>query len=400
MINENDLPADARWLLKWARLAADCLLEFGKPVGLLSVPVAIWFIARYTSEVHIPFPIGSSTLPTLFVVVVVTVCYVLSIIALSMGWIIVLQTYPFRSDRLRREAPHLRSHVKPLYGLRFKIRRAEVDVERRRRKRRRRFSAMASQEYLLIHAPFLSVWFLGVGMIIFNSQPSGMISFLLLIASFITGGAIATAFFYSFRSKTSDAGRAESDLTRTGKFALAAAEECAITIVSLLPYLGILYAMASAETRIFGVFLFVIILIAHYFANISRFRPAQTTLVCLLILFMPIIMITSGTPLLVGAALRMLGIGGGIPREVTLLTTDPVSGKPAVRVIDGCLLLLTSDAISLHQVPNESGKNSMQTACVLPRMLHDISDASDRWSVETYPASSVVRVTTIVGGSK
>jgi hypothetical protein len=383
------------------RIAANCLLEVGKPAGLLSVPGGIWFIARYASEVHIPFPIGSSTLSALFVVVIVMVCYVVLIIAMSMLWIIVLQSYPFQSDRLRREAPHLRSHVKPLYGLRFRIGRAGVDVERKRRRRRRRFSAMASQEYLLIHAPFLAVWLLGFVLTIFDLQLSGMIFFLLLIVSFFTGTATTTAFFHRFRSKTYDAVHAESDRIRTRKFTLAVAKESAITVVSLFPYLAIMAAMGSAETRLFGVELLVIILVAHYIANISRFRPFQTAFACLVILSMPI-MITPGTPLLVGVALRMLGIGGGLAREVTLQTTDFVSGKQTVRVIDGCLLLSTSDAISLHPVhaAKEDAAALMRTACVLPKMLHDISASPDRWSVETYPASSVIRLTTVIGDPK
>lgn len=46
MMNENDLPPDARWLIGWLRVAANCLLEVGKPVGLLSIPGGIWFLAR------------------------------------------------------------------------------------------------------------------------------------------------------------------------------------------------------------------------------------------------------------------------------------------------------------------------------------------------------------------
>jgi hypothetical protein len=400
MMNENDLPPDARWLIGWVRVAANCLLEVGKPVGLLSVPGGIWFLARYSSEVHIPFPIGSSTLSALFVVVIVMVCYVLLIIAMSMLWVM-LQSHPFRSDRLRREAPHLRSHVQPLYGLWFKIGHAGADVERRRRRRRRRFSAMASQEYLLVHAPFLAVWLVSFVLTIFALRLSGITFFLLLIVSFLVGAATTTASFYRFRSKTFCGGRAESDWTRTRKFVLATAKESAITIVSLFPYLAIMDAMGSAETRLFGVEVLLIILAAHYIANISRSRPLQTTLTCLIFLSLPIT-ITPGTPLLAGAALRMLGIGGGMAREVTLQTTDPVSGKQTVRVIDGCLLLSTSDSISLHPVytAKQDIAALIRATCVLPRMLHDISASPDQWSVETYPASSVIRVTTATGDAK
>lgn len=390
----DELSPDARWLVGWLQAIAQCVLEIGKPIGLVSVPASIWLLARYSSAADVPFPIGSSTLSTLFVVTIVMVVYILGTNAMSMLWV-AWQSYPFQSDRLRREAPHLRSHVAPLYGLRFKIGRAGAEAERRRRKRRRRYSALASREYCWVFAPFLVVWAFHLVWNIMDVRLSGVIYFMLFVACFLTGLAATAAMFHCSRSKGQIEGPFESDLTRTRKFAFVAAKASIGALFSVIPYFAIMYAIGSTETRLFGSEVLVVILATQYMANISRFRPIITILICLVLLSLPI-GATSGAPLFMGAALRMLCIGGGIPRELTIQTTDPSTGKPKVKVIDGCLLLAAGDAISIHPVKDENpNSDAVYKACMLPSLLHDSSAAPDKWLVETYPASAIIRLATV-----
>src|ERR1700748_3418639 len=101
-MNKSILSPDAKWIIGWLSMAADCVVEAGKPIGLVAIPTSIWLLSRYVSARAIPFPIGSSTLSTLFIVTIVMVVYIGIIVGLSMLWV-AWQTYPFRSDRLRRE---------------------------------------------------------------------------------------------------------------------------------------------------------------------------------------------------------------------------------------------------------------------------------------------------------
>jgi len=87
-----------------------------------------------------------------------------------------------------------------------------------------------------------------------------------------------------------------------------------------------------------------------------------------------------------GLALRMLGIGGGLARNVVLQTTDPTTGKPLVKSLGGCVLIVTGSEIAIHPA-KESNE------CVFPRLLHDSFANQNHWQVEVYPASAIIRLT-------
>jgi hypothetical protein len=86
-------------------------------------------------------------------------------------------------------------------------------------------------------------------------------------------------------------------------------------------------------------------------------------------------------------SLRMLGIGGGIPCEITLRTFDPSSGQRVVSVERGCLLITTGNEVALHPA-----KNAVAGACALAQVLGHRNDTASRWSVDIYPQSEIVKI--------
>ena len=138
-------------------------------------------------------------------------------------------------------------------------------------------------------------------------------------------------------------------------------------------------------------FVLVAIFIVYLSSNISRLAPQTTIAVSVLMLFL-IISIPLGLPMYGGLSLRMLGIGGGIAREVTLRSYDAGNGHPVIKTVSGCLLIRTGDEIAIH--PTSRPKD-----CQLTQFLHDSFTNRDRWDVEVYPASTIVEIRMLLSPS-
>jgi len=175
---------------------------------------------------------------------------------------------------------------------------------------------------------------------------------------------------------------------RSIRFASAALAESLITFASLLFFVAMSDEVGRAEdTRSFGFLILFVILAVHASANISRHPPLTTISILGIILFL-VISVPLGVPMYSGLSLRILCIGGGIGRELTIRGYDTVTGNPAMKIVKGCVLLKTGDEIAIHPVASRS-------ECQLARFIHDSMEHRPEWQVSVYPVSALIETKSI-----
>jgi hypothetical protein len=191
--------------------------------------------------------------------------------------------------------------------------------------------------------------------------------------------------FYWLKARVPSDDVSDLRVKRSVKFASLAFAMSALSTVSLFGFIALTSLVGQAEdTRRFGLLVLGTVLVVHASANITRFGnvPVVTMFLCLLYI---VISAPLGVSLYGGLSLRILGIGGGLPREVTLRTYEVTSGGPLIRTLNGCVLIKTGDEIAIHPTLSPS-------ECQLTRVLHDSFANRSQWAVEVYPASMVVQV--------
>jgi hypothetical protein len=175
---------------------------------------------------------------------------------------------------------------------------------------------------------------------------------------------------------------------RIAMFALQGLFESTITIVTVIFFLAITDLMGPPGNRkLYGMLILVTILVIHVSANISRFEPITTVCVWAVVSF-TVLSLPLGVSMYGALTLRMLGVGGGIPREVTLRTIDPTSGSSVIMKTQGCVLIKTGDEIAIHP-------NAHFDECELARLLRDSSTDRDGWTVDAYPASQIIQISKV-----
>jgi hypothetical protein len=319
-MTEDDLPVQARNLVATLRLASDIGGEIAKVVAYVSVPITTYLLVRYLSAVSVPFPIGLSSSPTLIAVLATTFCMVFVSFACTMAWVI-LQAVPFRWARLRRETPHLRSHVIP-----FKWPKSGNVASRRRsigwNRARGRFLGLALLDYLLVFFPFVALWVCMAAGTVVGWQPSPITLLIATIGCLLVGAGASACLFYWLKVRGSSAAHSEAPGRRSLRFALLGLAESLVTLATIMFFLALTDAVTQAEhAKSFGMLVLGTILAAHLSANISRSEPATTVAVWMVVLFM-VVSVPFGAPMYGALSLRMLGIGGGVGKEIPLRTFD------------------------------------------------------------------------------
>ena len=281
----------------------------------------------------------------------------------------------------------------------------------------------ALTEYLLVYLPFFLLWICALLIAVTNWQPPALTWLSILIACLGAGFAGASTLFYYLRARPvqieKSAAEASSEAARWPKtthlsvltvvgcrwlFLIAkslsgwsrrfreslvfAAQSClqsVVTLLLLIPYISVMGALGQWQDPR-GIALLIVILVVHFLANIGRIGRVKSGAACMVMLLF--FLLQTGSVSSFGAiSLRWLGIGGGIPCDITLRTFDPPSGQPVVNVERGCLLMTTGNEVALHP-----DKNAAAGACALGQVLGHKNDTASPWSVDIYPQSEIVKI--------
>lgn len=364
-MNQTSHQAGIPLLKRALRFAADVGGDIAKLGAVLAVPFGSLLLTFYLTTVSAPFPANASSLPTLLVVLAILCTFVIIVFALTMMWS-VLQAMPFMSPRLRHELPNLRTQAT--------------------RPHRRRNAPI---EYALANLPFLLLWACAFVSAITGWEPSsGLFWLFALLAAYIGGTVVSAGLFYLFKSTSRPTFFYSGDrLHRSITFAVLTSVDSLLTLWLLVIYIVAIEELVRWEDQ-HGIVLLTLILVTHAFANLSPLERGKTVMGCAAIHFF-VLSWAGGFPMYGAASLRVLGIGGGLPREIALRTIDAGSGTSVIKVITGCLLLRAGGEVAIH--PESDPKS-----CTLSYVLHhDDTSQKPPWRVDTYSDVDILRLSTL-----
>jgi hypothetical protein len=245
------------------------------------------------------------------------------------------------------------------------------------------FILAAAEEYFDLYMTAYLFIFTLVVISVLESQISNEDLVLIIILSVCVGVFVTGTLFYWFRSSRLTGLTAVARIKRSIKFSiLALTQSCGSILIYATPYILITTIDAGKEAH-WPLVTLVFVLFMHCIAHLSVRSYIQTAA----ILTVPMILvwcIPFGPSIFGAMTLRLLGIGGGVPRTITLLEKGVEGSQPVVKTVHGCVLIAAGSQVVLHPENNPS-------ACTVPALLSGASMNSLQWKVDIYPQSEVIK---------